>query len=318
MTRRIRRCSPRISAFCLMALLARVMLSSSDLKSDSISEANPIEPSNSELSTPTQRLIDKLNELDERHIMREKVISGLRYLLTPEGYRALDLETDDIVARLYLLATVHPLMLDDVLSYHKDAITKSYLDCLQNVESKIRLSLDYMETAGDIERSVAQTVNRVLAADLSSEEGRNITKRWQRLLFVMSLQQHARQGVKWKETSYGKIETKLAVQRRELEQTFESMPGADFESSFASVIILNWPAWSYQLTCGKNDPSLELSASQPEQTPSFPPTSPRAEPNGNGSSSALEPQPIEKKLPTVNTQKKPLRKVTSQEWMQIR
>ena len=133
----------------------------------------------------------------------------------------------------------------------------------------------------------------------------------------MSLQQHARQGVKWKETSYGKIETKLAVQRRELEQTFESMPGADFESSFASVIILNWPAWSYQLTCGKNDPSLELSASQPEQTPSLTPTS-RAEPDGSGSSSAPEPQSREKKAPTISTQKKPLRKVTSQEWMQIR
>jgi hypothetical protein len=74
-----------------------------------------------------------------------------------------------------------------------------------------------------------------------------MTKRLQRLLFVLSLQQHARQGVKWKDTYYGKIESKLAVQRQELEETFESMLGADFESSFASVIILNWPAWSYTL-----------------------------------------------------------------------
>lgn len=262
--------------------------------------------------------MDKLNEMDERHIMREKIISELRYLLTPKGYRALDLETDDIVARLYLLANVHPLVLEDVLSYHKDKIPKSYLDCLRNVEAKIRLSLDYMETAGDIERSVTQTVNRVLVADLSSEEGRNITKRWQRLLFVMSLQQYALQGVKWKDTYYGKIESKLAAQRQELEETFESMPGADFESSLASVIILNWPAWSYPLTCGRNDSLIELSASQPEQTPSLTSAPPRAEANGNGSSSAPEPQPKEKKVPTANTPKKPLRKVTSQEWMQIR
>jgi hypothetical protein len=161
-------------------------------------------------------------------------------------------------------------------------------------------------------------VRRVVNADLSSDEGRNMTKRLQRLLFVLSLQQHARQGLKWKDTYYGKIESKLAAQREELEETFESMPGADFESSFASVIILNWPAWSYPLICGKNDPSLELSAPQPEQTPSLAPTSPSTEPNRDGSSSTLEPQPRGKKVPILNAPKKPLRKVTSQEWIQIR
>ena len=40
--------------------------------------------------------MDKLNELDEKHIMREKVISELRYLLIPEGYRALDFGGHDL------------------------------------------------------------------------------------------------------------------------------------------------------------------------------------------------------------------------------
>jgi len=178
-----------------------------------------------------------------------------------------------------------------------------------------------METAGDLEKVVTQMVSRVLNADLSSQERRNMTKRLQRLLFVLSLQQHARQGVKWKDTYYGKIESKLAVQRQELKETFESMLGADFES-FASVIILNWPAWSYTLTCGKNYPSLEPSALQPEQTPSLTPTSPgvvpQTEPNGNISSPVVEPQPREMKLPTPTAPKKPHRKVPSQEWIQIR
>jgi len=285
-------------------------------------EASPIEAPNGDLGTPTQRLTEKLNELDEKYMMKEKVISELRRLLMPDGYRALDLEADDIVARLYLIATVHPEIFGDVLSYHKRAVSQSYLECLRTVEFRIKLNLDYMETAGELEKAVTQMVSRVLNADLSFEERRNMTKRLQRLLFVLSLQQHARQGVKWKDTYYGKIESKLAVQRQELEETFESMPGADFESSFASVIILNWPAWSYTLTCGKNNSPLELSAPQPEQTPSLTPTSPSVvpstEPNGNGSSPVVEPQPREKKAPTVDAPKKPDRKVPSQEWIQIR
>jgi hypothetical protein len=193
---------------------------------------------------------------------------------------------------------------------------------LRTAESRIRLNLDYLEAAGDVEKGLAQMVSRVLNADLSSEEHRNMTKRLQRLLFVSSLQQHALQGVEWKETYYGKIESKLAVQRQELEKTFESTGGADFESSFATMIILNWPAWSSTLTCGKTRPSLEPSAPQPEQTPSFTPTSPRVvpntEPNGNVSSPVVEPQPREKKVPTPNAPKKPQRKVPSQEWIQIR
>jgi hypothetical protein len=179
-----------------------------------------------------------------------------------------------------------------------------------------------MGTAGDLEKVVAQMVSRVLNADLSSDKGWNMTDRWQRLLFVLSLQQHAREGMKGKDTCYGKVESKLAVQRQELEETFESMPGADFESSFASVILLNSPAWSYTLTCGKNNSSLEESAAQAEQTPSLTSTSPSAEPktgpNGNGSSPAIEPQPREKKVPALNTPKKPVRKVPTQEWLQIR
>ena len=238
----------------------------------------------------------------------------------PDGYRLLDLEADDVVARLYLIATVHPEVLGDVLSYHKRAVSQSYLACLRSLESRIKLNLDYMETAGDLEKVVTQMVSRVLNADLSSQERRNMTKRLQRLLFVLSLQQHARQGVNWKDTYYGKIESKFAVQRQELEETFESMLGADFESSLASVIILNWPAWSYALTCEKNYPSLE--PSQPEQTPSLTPTSPgvvpQTEPNGNISSPVVEPQPRENKLPTPTAPKKPHRKVPSQEWTQIR
>jgi hypothetical protein len=322
MTRDALRYITSLFILAILMFLVRLLLSSTDVMSETMLEASPVEAPTGDFGTATRRLIEKTNELDEEHIMREKVISELRRLLMPDGYRSLDLGADDVVARLYLIATLHPEVLGDVLSYHERAVSQSYLACLQTVESRIKLNLDYIETSGDLEKVVMQMVSRVLNADLSSEERRNMTKRFHRLLFVLSLQQHARQGVKWKDTYYGKIESKLAVQRQELEQTFESMLGADFESSFASVIILNWPAWSYTLTCGKNYPSLEPSAPQPEQTPSLTPTSPsvvpRTEPNSNVFSPVVEPQPREKKVPTPNAPEKPHRKVPSQEWIQIR
>jgi hypothetical protein len=63
-------------------------------------EASPIEAPNRDPGTPTQRLIEKLNELDEKHIMKERVISELKRLIMPDGYRALDLGADDVAARL--------------------------------------------------------------------------------------------------------------------------------------------------------------------------------------------------------------------------
>jgi hypothetical protein len=287
-----------------------------------MSEPNSAEEPPAYLGTTTQRLMEKTNELDKMHIEREKVISELKNMLLPEGYRALDFESDDIAARLYLIAKVRPGITGEVLSYHNDSISQTYLECLRDVESKLRLYLDYVETAGDIDKLAEQMARRIANADLSSDEGRNMTKRLQRLLFVLSLQEYSRQGVQWQDTYFGKIESKIAARRQELEQTFESIHDAGFESSLASMFILNWPAWSYTLTCGKNNSSLKSPASQAEQTPSAAPTSPSAvpgtRPNGNGSSPALEPQPREKKVPTLNTPKKPVRKVPTQEWLQIR
>lgn len=311
-----------IRRYSLNFLILALVFTSTKALYESMLEASPVGTPSGDSAAPTQRLMEKLNELDEQHIMKEKIISELKSLLMPGGYGALDFGSDEVVARLYLIATVHPEFLADVLSYHKSAISQSYLECLQTLESRIRLNLDYLEAAGE-EVGVEKTVDHLRKAFFDvfvmfrrSSEG------LQQLLFVSSLQQHALQGVAWKETYYGKIESKLAVQRQELEKAFESTGGADFESSFATMIILNWPAWSSTLTCGKTRPSLEPSAPQPEQTPSFTPTSPRVvpntEPNGNVSSPLVEPQPREKKVPTPNAPKKPQRKVPSQEWIQIR
>ena len=111
--------------------ILRIVLSSADVMSENMLEASPAEAPNGDVATPTQRLIEKLNELDEKHIMREIVISELRHLLMPDGYRLLDLGADDVVARLYLIANVHPEILGDVLSYHKSSVSQSYLACLQ-------------------------------------------------------------------------------------------------------------------------------------------------------------------------------------------
>ena len=308
MTTIIRRYSQMFLIISVLIFLSQLVLTSTRATSESMLEASPTHAPDGDFVTPTQRLMEKLDELDEKHIMKEQVIYELKRLLMPGGYAALDFESDDVVARLYLIATVHPKILGDVLSYHKSAVSKSYLDCLRSIESRIKVNVGNMETAGSAQGLFRGLVSRV--------------QRLERLLFVSSLQQHARQGVAWKETYYGKMESKLAVQRQELEKAFESTPGADFESSFATMIILNWPAWSSPLTCGKIDPSLEPSAPQPEQTPSFTPTSPslvpNTEPNGNVSSPVVEPQPSEKKVPTPNAPKKPQRKAPSQEWIQIR
>jgi hypothetical protein len=246
----------------------------------------------------------------------------LKHLLLSDGYRALDPGSDDIAARLYLTAKVRPGITGEVLSYHKDSISQTYFECLRDVESKLRLYLEYVETAGDIDELAEQMARRIVNADLSSEEGRNMTKRLQRLLFVLSLQEYSRQGVKWQDTYFGKIESKIAARRQELEQTFESIHDAGFESSLASVFILNWPTWSYTLTCGKNNSSLEPPAPQAEQTSSAAPTwsgvMPETESKGSASSPAVEPQARKKKSPSPGVPKKPYKKVPSQEWIQIR
>jgi hypothetical protein len=253
MTTIIPRYNPRRVIVVILNFLSYLLLMSPRVMSESMFEVIAVGERYGDFATPTQRLIERLNEIDEHHIMKEKVISELKRLLMPGGYGALDFRSDDVVARLYLIATVHPKIIGDVLSYHRSSVSQTYLECLQTIESRIRLNLNFMEAARELEKGLAQ-ISRVQRLQL------------QRLLFVSSLQQHARQGVEWKETYYGKIESKLAVQRQELEKTFESTRGADFESPLATVIILNWPAWSSALTCGKIDPSLEPSAPQPEQT----------------------------------------------------
>ena len=147
-------------------------------------------------------------------------------------------------------------------------------------------------------------------------------ERLQRLLFVLSLQEYSHQGVQWQDTYFGKIESKIAARRQELEQTFESIHDAGFESSLASLFILNWPAWSYALTCAKNNSPLEPPAPQAEQTPSAAPTwsgvMPETEPKGSASSPAVEPEAKKKKSPSPDVPNKPSKKVPSQEWIQIR
>lgn len=73
MTKSIRRYRSIFVIFAILIFLLRLVLSPTYVKSESMSEPRPIEEPNGDLGTPTQRLIEKLN--DEKHIMREKVIS---------------------------------------------------------------------------------------------------------------------------------------------------------------------------------------------------------------------------------------------------
>ena len=138
MTRRTLRYSPVIFISAIVIFLLRLVLSSTDVMSETMLEARPIELPNDVLGTSMQRLIEKQDELDKKHILREKVISELKQLLVPDGYRTLDLGADDVVARLYLIANVHPAIVGDLLSYHKNSVSQDYLGCLQAVESRIR------------------------------------------------------------------------------------------------------------------------------------------------------------------------------------
>jgi hypothetical protein len=118
MTRIIPRHRPILLMIAILIFSLHLVLTSTRVMSESMLEASLIEAPNGDFATPTQRLMEKLNELDEKHIMKEKVTSELRRLLMPGGYGALDFGSDDVVARLYLIATVHPGILGDVLSYH--------------------------------------------------------------------------------------------------------------------------------------------------------------------------------------------------------
>ena len=154
-----------IRRYSLNFLILALVFTSTKAMSESMLEASPVGAPSGDFAAPTQRLMEKLNELDEQHIMKEKIISELKSLLMPGGYGALDFGSDEVVARLYLIATVHPEFLADVLSYHKSAISQSYLECLQTLESRIRLNLDYLEAA---ERSALRKRSTICARPFST------------------------------------------------------------------------------------------------------------------------------------------------------
>ena len=160
--------SPRQLIIAILTFLSYLLMSPS-VMSESMLETIAVVETYGYFATPTQRLMEKLSEIDEHHIMKEKVISELKRLLMPGGYRALDFGSDDVVARLYLIATVHPKIIGDVLSYHKSAVSQTYLECLQTVESRMRPNIDFMEAARELEKDLVP-ISRV--------------QRLQRLLFV--------------------------------------------------------------------------------------------------------------------------------------
>ena len=118
-----------------------------------------------DLSITTRLLMEATSELDNQHTAKEKLISELKSLITESGYRALDFTSDDIVGRLYLIATVRPETLGEALSYHKSKPSQFYAECLRTLEYNINLKLNYAETAVDIDKTVTEMVRRVFATD---------------------------------------------------------------------------------------------------------------------------------------------------------